>query len=858
MCVSNRGLILLSHACVVFGLSHFSMAHAQTVAQVNFSPEFLDFGGGARLDVSKFSKGNLLEPGIYAYDVFVNDSWIGREDVKVVGEVGGAENKICFNGKQVERWGVNAAALPYPKEFAERVGGDGCIDINKLIPDIDVSAVMSDLMVRVTIPQAYMKRNVRGYVSPESWDSGMTAGYINYSLNAYRTNYRDYESNTSAFGLINTGFNIGEWRLRNNSSYQYESGSGTKYRSINAYAQRDIIPIYSTLTLGEHYSIGRVFSSVPYTGVEIFSSEMMLPDSQSGFAPVIRGVADTNAKVGIYQDGVMVYETNVTPGPFTIDDLSNTGVSGNLEVVVTESNGQIKRSIVPYASVVQLLRPGTSRYSMVVGRYRDKNLDRLPNFIEGTYQRGISNMVSAYGGLIFAEDYYSAQYGMAFNTAFGAISTDATHSSARNLPRSWLNQGGNSDGQSYSVSYSKLVSETNTNLTLAAYRFSSRGFLNLDDFARARSAEKIGLDVHAMDNYYGNLFPQRNRFQVSINQDLGRFGSMYLSGSTQSYWNSTLSRNTTYMLGYSKSFNWGQLTVNVSRFNNKFFANSTQTSVGVNIPIGGPSKGTNLSTSVSHSTSGTKQAYTTLNGALNNSGDNSLYYSLYGSRSSYSDGSDNTSGGGSLQYDGRYAQFSGNASASSDGVKQVGMNISGAVVVHSKDVSFTRNQGDTFAIVHAPGAEGATVNGAGVVNSRGYGVASSLYPYRENMVSIDPQGASLDVEIMRSSKNIAPTQGAIVLLEYETRSGKAVLLDVVFENGKRPPLGSSIYNEKKEVVAQIGQMGRAFIRGVDESEKLTVSWASGHAGECHFDLGLVDANNDLDGSLFGRRRVICQ
>ena len=41
----------------------------------------------------------------------------------------------------------------------------------------------------------------------------------------------------------------------------------------------------------------------------------MLPDSLSGYAPTIRGVAQTNARVTVRQNGYIIYSTYVPPGP---------------------------------------------------------------------------------------------------------------------------------------------------------------------------------------------------------------------------------------------------------------------------------------------------------------------------------------------------------------------------------------------------------------------------------------------------------------------------------------------------------------------------------------------------------------
>ncbi|XLM21608.1 fimbria/pilus outer membrane usher protein, partial [Chromobacterium piscinae] len=64
--------------------------------------------------------------------------------------------------------------------------------------------------------------------------------------------------------------------------------------------------------------------------------------SLQGYAPVVRGVAETNAKVSVRQNGNVIYENVVPPGEFSIDDLYNTGFSGDLEVTVTEADGRVR------------------------------------------------------------------------------------------------------------------------------------------------------------------------------------------------------------------------------------------------------------------------------------------------------------------------------------------------------------------------------------------------------------------------------------------------------------------------------------------------------------------------------------
>ncbi|XNM52685.1 fimbria/pilus outer membrane usher protein [Escherichia coli] len=53
----------------------------------------------------------------------------------------------------------------------------------------------------------------------------------------------------------------------------------------------------------------------------------MLPDSQSGFAPTVRGIAKWCSSNN-QQNGYVIYQTYMPPGPFEISDLNPTSSAG--------------------------------------------------------------------------------------------------------------------------------------------------------------------------------------------------------------------------------------------------------------------------------------------------------------------------------------------------------------------------------------------------------------------------------------------------------------------------------------------------------------------------------------------------
>lgn len=73
----------------------------------------------------------------------------------------------------------------------------------------------------------------------------------------------------------------------------------------------------------------------------------MLPSSMRGFAPEINGIAQSNARITVSQNGNVVYQTYVAPGPFSIKDLYPTGSSGNLQVNISEEDGSERTFVYP-------------------------------------------------------------------------------------------------------------------------------------------------------------------------------------------------------------------------------------------------------------------------------------------------------------------------------------------------------------------------------------------------------------------------------------------------------------------------------------------------------------------------------
>ena len=117
----------------------------------------------------------------------------------------------------------------------------------------------------------------------------------------------------------------------------------------------------STLRLGQGWTDGTFFDSVSFIGGRLATDVRMLPGSRRGFAPSVSGVARTNARVTVTQNGALLYEATVPPGKFTFDDLYPTNAGGDLQVTIHEADGSQDTFTVPYAT----LRPGAGRRGLL-------------------------------------------------------------------------------------------------------------------------------------------------------------------------------------------------------------------------------------------------------------------------------------------------------------------------------------------------------------------------------------------------------------------------------------------------------------------------------------------------------------
>ncbi|MFO6296914.1 fimbria/pilus outer membrane usher protein [Rahnella selenatireducens] len=823
----------------------FLFISGSCMADPGFNPAFLENinGSDGVADLSAFSSGNGGQlPGRYLVDIYLNDERIDHRYVNFVTspKVDGVKNSEdtlipCFSKEELEAYGVNfkdkseetakdkeSADSESPADPPEK-SKDTCDLVLQTIPSAKSEFDFGQQRLTLSIPQAMLSYSARGYVDPKLWDEGISALMLDYDFSAANDKNRgegsSSGSNDNTYYLnLRSGFNFGAWRARNTSALS-KTGEQRKWQNINNYLQRSIVSLKSQFVIGDSYSTSDVFDGEQFRGVQLASDDEMLPDSLQGFAPVVRGIAKTNAQVSVSQNGYVIYQSYVSPGAFEITDLYPSGNSGDLTVVIKEDDGSQQTFIQPYASVPVLQREGRTKYSLTAGQYRNGYGGDNPIFGQFTLIHGFSKGLTLYSGYQASEKYNALALGVGKNLGdIGAISVDVTEA------KTLLPDSASSTGQSFCFLYAKSFADSGTDFRLLGYRYSTKGFYTLQESVELN-------DDNNSDDDFDIRTHKRSKIEGSVNQSLPEtFGSFYFSASIQDYWGDN-AKEQTLQWGYSN--NWQGISYNIA-FSNSYITgqdSDKQISLNVSLPLDRWLRSSWATYNVTHNSRGQVNQQAGISGTLLD--DNNLNYSV---SQSYGTQGQGNSGSSNLSYQGRYGNSNIGYSYSPNS-NRVNYGLKGGVVAHSEGITFSQPLGETVVLVSAPGAGGTKIiNNSGVsTNDKGFAVLPYVTPYRRNTISLDATSLNANVEIEESAKDVIPTRGAVVKAGFVTHIGFRVMMTISRDNGHPLPFGAIILLSGTEGDVNsgiVGEAGEAYLSGLPQEGVLKAQWGKGDDQSC--------------------------
>ena len=795
---------------------------ANTLARDFFDPAFIksvNQGDPSSIpDLSLYSTRDAQAPGVYRIDVILNNSLQETADIRFVDKkdpVTGAQKLApCLSIAKLTTYGLRSEAFPTLREDA-----NGCADTS-VIPDLTTDFNFNTQQLLISIPQAALSTIAQGFVSPDEFDDGINALLTNYQFSSGK----DYEADNEYYNLnLQSGLNVGPWRLRNLSTWNKSAGTKSDWDSVYLYVQRSIVPLKSTLVMGESTSLSSIFDSVPFTGIQLATDTDMIPESLRGFAPIVRGIARTNARIVIKQNGYQIYQAFVAPGAFEITDLYSTGGNGDLYVTVEESDGSRQNFVVPYASLPLMLREGQMEYEITSGKYRpyDGNIDEKP-FTQATISYGVLSNTTFYTGLQAASNYQALAFGAGQNLGdIGAVSADVT--------TAWSSKKDEdkTSCQSWRIRYGKNILETGTNITVAGYRYSTSGYNTLSDV------------MNTYSNRYGGYTPRslRNRTNITVSQSLGAgLGSLSVSGIFEDYWDSKRHNNSlnigynggfrrfNYYAGYSYSrYSWG------NNGSGRYVEDDHVVSFNISIPLSEWLPNAYATYNATNSSPGSTDQYVSLSGvALEN---HNLDWNVQQGYSNREDAS-----GGIY---GNYRGSAGSVNAGYSYAKNsqlINYGLSGGVLVHADGITFGQEMSETAVLVKAPGLKNVRLENDATIetDSRGYAIIPYVTPYHRTNVTLDSTTLGNNMELPNTTQKVVPTRAAVVRANFAGNIGRRAFLILKRASGENVPYGATVTSttDKNAQASIVSDGGMVYMSGLKDNGEVYAQWGSKAGQQC--------------------------
>lgn len=797
-----------------------------------FNTTFLQ-GAPSSVDLQLLLSANSVLPGNYRVDLYSNEVLVGRRDIDFNRHPATGRVEPCLTLELLQQLGIDLNKLQAQGKFDPNTP-QSCYDLPALIDQASLRYDAARLQLAASVPQVAMQRGIRGYVDPALWDDGVPAAFINYQFNSSRSAGDADTRIANNLGLRN-GINLGAWRFRNESNFTSSTGRPSTFKSNRSYLQHDVTAIKGQFSAGDIFTDTDLFDSVRYRGVKLASDEGMRADSERGYAPIIRGVAQTNATVEIRQNNYILYTASVPPGPFEISDIYPSGSNGDLQITIVEADGRRRVTTQAFSSLPIMVREGQVKYSISAGQY-NSNTDGMatPNILSSTLAYGISSNLTGIIGVQASDNYKALSLGAGKNTALGAVSFDVTHSSSRAL-------GQTTQGNSVRALYAKTFTGTDTNFTLAAYRYSTEGFRSLTDHVQDLSSD--------LERRPGN---SKTRTDLTINQSMGRnreFGSLYVNASDQRYWNRGGSQS--FSAGYSN--NWGEASYNFGVTRTKDLgdgyggsSSDTQFNLSVSFPLGSRARAPRAFITTSTQKGG-DSTQVGVNGYLSETSD--TFYSVQGGNSS----SGGNSASANLNTRTSVADITLGYSQGR-GYDSQNLNVSGSVVAHEGGINLGQTVSETFALAQVPGVKGAKISSySGVETGRnGYAVIPNAQPYRVNWISLDTRELGGDIEIDNATQQLVPRRGAVVVARYTGKSGRRVQFELFDEQGGMIPFGASLEDASGKQLAISDPNGKALVLLEEDQGSLTIKWGE---RQCSAPYSLPERDKALN---YERQRLVCQ
>ncbi|MEE7291338.1 fimbria/pilus outer membrane usher protein [Escherichia coli :H14] len=763
-------------------------------------------------DLKYFSRADGFMPGEYSVDIVLNNERLGEENILFEPTKSGKVSPL-FPVSILKKWGVDTENLSLSNNIISSN------DLENKIDGFNYVFNKNKQILYVNIPQKWIYHPAWSELPPQSWDDGETALLLNYRYSDVRQKYNSDKKETQSLS-VNAGLNIGGWRLRHNGYWDTNKQGWT---NLNMFARHD----YSfgqggQLTIGQTSTEDGILESFPYEGISIASDDGMIVPWMSSYSPVIRGIAYTPAQVIVRQNNVIIWQGDVSAGPFELQDVFPL-YAGDMDIEIHESNGEIRRYTQASSTLPILQRKGRFRYYAAIGKYRNVgNPDGdKPTFLQHSLAWGMGWDTTVYGGLVATNAYNSVIIGLGkYMPLLGAISLDFSHSKSDSFVK---NSSGKEQGQLTRLTYARGFESTGTYLSMTGYWYGSSEYYSFNDYQQNKNSESYP-------------YSYRSRYKVSseLQQNIGDSGQITLSADLNNYINEGNGQQ--YRFAYS--FPIRNILTSLSFTYNKQpqyndIDKAIFASISVPFSIFSNYNTASLTTNV-YSAKNTSDIQAGINGSLL---DQKLYYSVM--EGFHNGGKNSNSGNATIRYKTAKGEIQSTWSHQKQG-RQLQLSANGGVVLHSGGLVLTQTLSldGANALIDTNGVENIEVKqGVGLYTDKsGYTVIPYLSPYQKNSIALDVNKVSATTEIIKSDTYVTPSRGALVRAKFNVVSGHKALINLVRPNGEVVPFGSLTSligdNSNQSITGIVSDNGQVWMSGLPDNGELLAQWGDDGKSRC--------------------------
>jgi outer membrane usher protein len=582
-------------------------------------------------------------------------------------------------------------------------------------------------------------------------------------------------------------------------------------------ARGDTSFIHTDISNGLSYQAGDLkIASLPWTrgirlgGLGVQTNFEVRPDLLTTPAFAMEGTAAVPSTMDVFVNNTKILTETVSPGPFDVLNVPVNVGPGLARLVLTDADGSISETTVPYYASARLLRPSLAQWSVQAGFARfsygmDGDTYGTQPVAIGSLRYGLSNTVTLEAHAEAGAGIINAGLGTV-NTigSVGLLSGSVSVSAGENGVGGQINLAGETAWNGWTLSGSVM-----------------RSFGIYDDLAVATARKQFVADLR---HPYPAQSPPLAAERLSITTpelapQAGALGINLLHAINAGGDSSSIAS-----LSYSRSTAYGG-TLYANAFHDFSSAGSGLT-FGLSVPMGADISAATYASTSDGATVLVAEATKQLGMLPGDIG--------WRVRTSHAEGLQVQAGVG-YRFNGGTTQLS---LAQSDTELSGSLQMRGALAWADNSFFVSDQIGDAFVVVDAGHADVPVLyenQPVGTTDSNGKILVPTFAPFQSRRLSIDPTNLPPDVEVGAPSRLVTPGDRGGVIVEFEIAStAEAALVDLVDASGKAIPVGASGTTASGEQFL-VGYDGQAYVQELLSSNHITLSLPSGGTCEGHFD-----------------------